>query len=125
MNDIHGLGMTKESSSLKIFLDVLILLTMPDRCKRNEVVYLNIDVFSYLKNNQSVALSFQRSDGEFEVLKAAYDGWIDGKQNKPTEFMTDSKKIRVSTNLKLVSSEKYSSHSKIFNNLKFSKACKN
>jgi Alpha-2-macroglobulin family len=79
MNDIQGLGMTRESSSLKVFLDVFILLTMPDQCRRNEVVYLNIDVFSHLKKNQSVALSFQRNGGEFEVLKSAYDGWNDGK----------------------------------------------
>lgn len=75
MNECYGLGMSEKVTSLKIFQDFFILLTLPHHCKRTEVVYIDIGVFSYLDRNQSVTISVTRNDKEFTVLKPEFDGW--------------------------------------------------
>jgi Alpha-2-macroglobulin family len=75
MNDCFGLGLSDKVTSLKVFQDFFIQLTLPYQCKRTEVVTLNIIVFSYLLKSQQVTLSVARNDQEFTVLKPADSGW--------------------------------------------------
>lgn len=75
MNEHYGLGITDKITSLKIFKDFFIQLTLPHHCKRTEVVYVDIAVVSNLDQAQSVTLSFARNDVEFTVLKPDDNGW--------------------------------------------------
>ena len=75
MNNIHGMGITDGPTSLKVFKNFFIQMTLPYNCKRTEVVILDINVFSYLDVNQTVTLSVRRNDIEFTVLEPSFDGW--------------------------------------------------
>jgi Alpha-2-macroglobulin family len=75
MNDCYGLGLSCKATSLKVFKEFFIQLTLPFQCKRTEVVTLNILVFSYLPKKQSVTLSVARNDLEFSVINPADSGW--------------------------------------------------
>ena len=75
MNNIHGMGITDGPTSLKVFKNFFIQMTLPYNCKRSELVILDINVFSYLDVNQTVTLSVDRNDKEFSVLKPSLDGW--------------------------------------------------
>jgi hypothetical protein len=75
MNDIYGLGLTDEFTTLKVFQDFFIVLTLPHHCKRTEIVTLPIRIYSYLSSDQSVTLSVARNDAEFTAMKPSADGW--------------------------------------------------
>jgi Alpha-2-macroglobulin family len=75
MNDRNGLGLTGTFTSLKVFQDFFIQLTLPYQCKRTETVTLNIIIFSFLPNTQSVTVSVARKDTEFTVVNPAFNGW--------------------------------------------------
>jgi Alpha-2-macroglobulin family len=75
MNDRNGLGLSDKSTSLRVFQDFFIQLTLPYQCKRTETVTLNIIIFSFLPNNQSVTVSVARKDTEFTVVNPAFNGW--------------------------------------------------
>jgi hypothetical protein len=75
MNDVYGLGLTEKFTTLKVFQDFFIVMTLPHHCKRTEIVTLPIRIFSYLPSDQSVTLSVARNDAEFTVMKPSVEGW--------------------------------------------------
>jgi hypothetical protein len=75
MNNVHGLGLTDEFTTLKVFQNFFIQLKLPNHCKRTEIVTLPIDINSHLPSNQSVTLSVARNDAEFTAVKPSADGW--------------------------------------------------
>lgn len=76
MNDCYGLGLSDKVTSVRVFQDFFIQLTLPPRCKRTEVAVLNIVVNSYLATSQNVTISVARNDLDFTVLRQEESGWI-------------------------------------------------
>lgn len=77
MNDHYGLGLTETPGSVKVFKDFFIKLSVPFEVKRNEVVTLNILLFSFLSSSKNITLSVTRNDAEFSALdpERSINGW--------------------------------------------------
>jgi Alpha-2-macroglobulin family len=75
MNDCNGLGLTEKFTTLKVFQDFFIQMTLPYQCKRTETVTLNTIIFSFLPNNQFVTVSVAKKDTEFTFVNPAFNGW--------------------------------------------------
>lgn len=75
MNSECGLGLPDVKPALKVFLPFFIQVILPYQIKRGEVLTLDIVIFNYLSKSQSVTVSFQRNDQEFEAVDPDLYGW--------------------------------------------------
>lgn len=63
-----GLGLTRESKSVKVFQPFFISLNLPYSVKRGEIVAMSAILFNYLDTKIVANLSLQNENGEFEFV---------------------------------------------------------
>lgn len=63
-----GLGLTRESKSVKVFQPFFISLNLPYSVKRGEIVAVSAILFNYLDTNIVANLSLHNENGEFEFV---------------------------------------------------------
>lgn len=75
MNNRFGLALPFSLPSLTIFQPFFIQFTLPFSIKRGEKLRLDIFVFNFLSNAQSVTVSIDKYDAEFYLQNPAGNGW--------------------------------------------------
>lgn len=75
MNNRFGLALPFTLPKLTIFQPFFVQFTLPFSIKRGEKLTLDIFVFNFLSNSQSVTVSLDRNDVEFYLQNATGNGW--------------------------------------------------
>lgn len=75
MNDRYGIAIPLAYPSSIVFQPFFIQFTLPFSIKRDEMLKQNILLFNFLSVNQTVTVSIDRNDDEFELKGSMLDGW--------------------------------------------------
>lgn len=75
MNDANGVGLSEKTTSVRVFKDFFMQVSIPFNCKRSEIVSVEILLFSFVNFTQNVTLGVARNDRQFTVVQQAETGW--------------------------------------------------
>lgn len=75
MNSRFGMALPSSYPLLTVFQPFFIKFTFPFSIKRGEKLKLDIFIFNFLDNAQTVTVSLQRNDVEFYLQNSSLSGW--------------------------------------------------
>lgn len=69
LNYKDGLGLTKQSSKLSVFMPFFIYLNLPYSIKRGEIISIQAVIFNYMKDDYSATVTMSNEKQEFEFVE--------------------------------------------------------
>lgn len=69
LNYKDGLGLTKQSSKLSVFMPFFIYLNLPYSIKRGEIISIQAVIFNYMKDDYQATVTMSNEKQEFEFVE--------------------------------------------------------